>query len=107
MTQILQDLHIAGLLIGISTFLIIGIFHPIVIKAEFYWGVKCWWTFLLLGICGIVATIIVDDIFISSLLGVFSFSSLWSILEIFQQRERVRKGWFPSNPKRQSKTNKK
>ena len=36
----------------------------------------------------------------SALLGVTAFSSFWSILEIFEQQERVRKGWFPRNPKR-------
>ena len=35
-----------GLLIGIATFLIIGLFHPVVVKAEYYWGTKCWWIFL-------------------------------------------------------------
>ena len=39
-----------GLLIGIATFLIIGLFHPVVVKAEYYWGTKCWWIFLVLGI---------------------------------------------------------
>ena len=42
----------------------------------------------------------ISDILISSLLGVFSFSSFWTIKEIFEQRERVLKGWFPMNPKR-------
>ena len=36
----------------------------------------------------------------SSLLGVFAFSSFWTIKEVFEQEQRVRKGWFPSNPKR-------
>ena len=69
-----------GLLIGIVTFLIIGLFHPVVVKAEYYWGTKCWWIF---AICG-----------------VFAFSSFWTIKEIFEQEERVQKGWFPRNPKR-------
>ena len=42
--------HIDGIIIGICTFLIIGFFHPIVIKAEYYFGTRCWWWFLLLGI---------------------------------------------------------
>ncbi len=94
------DNHLQGLTIGICTFLIIGIFHPIVIKAEYYWGTRCWWLFLLLGIAGIVSSICIDRIFISSLLGVFAFSSFWAIKEIFEQEERVKKGWFPKNPKR-------
>ena len=86
----LNEYHLSGLVIGICTFLIIGLFHPIVVKAEYYWGTKCWWIFLLLGIGGIIA----------SLLGVFAFSSFWTIKEIFEQEERVKKGWFPKNPKR-------
>lgn len=90
----------SGFIIGISTFLIIGLFHPIVIKAEYYWGVKCWWLFLLLGITGIIVSILIQDITVSALCGVFAFSSLWTIKELFDQRERVKKGWFPQNPKK-------
>ena len=32
-----------GLLIGIATFLIIGLFHPVVVKAEYYWGFFSYW----------------------------------------------------------------
>lgn len=92
--------HFEGIVIGICTFLIIGLFHPIVIKAEYYFGTRCWWWFLILGIAGIVGSVWVSQILISSLLGVFAFSSFWSIKEIFEQRERVLKGWFPMNPKR-------
>ena len=37
---------------------------------------------------------------ITALLAVWGASSLWSIGELFEQRERVAKGWFPKNPKR-------
>lgn len=37
-------------------------------------------------------------------LGVFAFSSLWTIKELFEQREpRVAKGWFPANPEKEGK----
>ena len=98
----LTEHHLGGIIIGISTFLIIGIFHPIVVKAEYYWGTRCWWVFLFLGIIGIVGSLMIEDILISSLLGVFSFSSFWTIKEIFDQRKRVLKGWFPMNPKRKN-----
>lgn len=98
--EFLDTYHLSGLVIGICTFLIIGLFHPVVVKAEYYWGTKCWWIFLVLGIAGVVATLLVDNLMISSLLGVFSFSSFWTIKEIFEQEERVKKGWFPKNPKR-------
>lgn len=84
-----------GIILGLGTFLCIGIFHPIVIKSEYHFGVKCWPAFLILGIAGCVGSLFVENIYFSVLLGVFSFSCFWSILELFQQRERVRKGWFP------------
>ena len=96
----LDTYHIGGLVIGICTFLIIGIFHPIVVKAEYYWGTRCWWWFLIAGLAGVAGSVMVSDILVSSLLGVFSFSSFWTIKEIFEQKGRVKKGWSPMNPKR-------
>lgn len=90
-----------GLIIAISTFLIIGLFHPIVIKSEYYFGVKCWPVFAVAGIAFIAVSLFVSNVLIAAILGVIGCSCLWSILEIFEQRERVRKGWFPKNPKRQ------
>ena len=94
------DNHLQGLVIGICTFLIIGMFHPIVVKAEYYWSTRCWWLFLFLGIAGVISSLCTENVVISSLLGVFAFSSFWSIKEIFEQEKRVQKGWFPKNPKR-------
>lgn len=95
--------NLGGLLVGAATFLIIGLFHPLVIKAEYYFGVRSWWAFLLLGIAMCYVSVAVESTVWSILAGVVAFSSFWSILEVFQQRERVRKGWFPANPKRQQK----
>lgn len=88
-------MNFEGLIIGISTFLIIGIFHPIVIKTEYHFGVRVWWVFLIMGLVGVAASLIIENTLLSTLLGVFAFSSFWSIKELFEQRERVRKGWFP------------
>ena len=98
--EFLAHYHLSGLVIGICTFLIIGLFHPVVIKAEYYWGTRCWWLFLLLGIAGIVISLLTDHILFSALAGVFAFSSFWTIKELFEQEERVKKGWFPKNPRR-------
>ena len=95
MTEFLQNNNLLGLAIGICTFFIIGLFHSIVIKVEYYTGTRFWWLFLVLGILGVGMSILIADVFFSSLLGVFSFSSFWTIKELFEQRERVRKGWFP------------
>jgi uncharacterized membrane protein YdcZ (DUF606 family) len=99
-------MYFEGIIVGIATFLIIGLFHPIVIKAEYYWGTKCWWIFLLGGILGVVSALLISNVLYSSLCGVFGFSSLWTIKELFEQKERVEKGWFPANPKRKGDYNK-
>ena len=95
-----MNFNVSGIIIGVATFLIIGLFHPLVIKAEYYIGVKSWWLFLLLGILSAIASLLVANLIISILLGVVAFSSFWSIGEVFQQRKRVEKGWFPANPKK-------
>ncbi len=94
------DFNFTGVIVAIATFLIIGLFHPIVIKSEYYWGVRCWWVFLLLGILSLVASLLIGNFIVSMILGVLGVTLLWSILELFEQRERVRKGWFPENPRR-------
>lgn len=95
-----ESSHLAGLLIGICTFLIIGLFHPLVIKGEYYWARKCRWVFGIMGFVFVGLSLWITHIFWSSLLGVVAFSCFWSIKEVKEQEERVRKGWFPRNPKR-------
>ena len=91
-------MNFSGLIIGISAFLIIGIFHPIVIKTEFYFGKRVWPVFLFTGVILIGVSIGITDVIVSSITGIIGFSSLWSIHELIEQEQRVRKGWFPENP---------
>ena len=91
-------MNFTGIIVGLATFLIIGVFHPIVIKAEYYLGTKCWWMFLLAGIILGAISLQIGNLVISTIIGVTAFSSFWSILELFHQKERVRKGWFPEGP---------
>jgi len=91
-------MNFTGIIVGLATFLIIGLFHPIVIKAEYYLGTKCWWVFLVAGIVFCVLSIIVENLIASTILGVTAFSSFWSIGELFEQKQRVKKGWFPEGP---------
>ena len=86
-----MEFYYKGVLIAISTFIIIGVFHPIVIKVEYYFGTKLWWLFLVTGILSVCAALFIEDVFISSLFGVLGASLLWSIGEIFDQKKRVEK----------------
>lgn len=99
-TSFLALHNLTGLTIGICTFLIIGLFHPLVIKAEYYLGTKSWWLFLAAGLVAAVLSVAFDHLLLSILSGVVAFSSFWSILEVFEQKKRVDKGWFPENPRK-------
>lgn len=87
-----------GPLIGLATFLVIGAFHPVVVKTEYYFGTRPWALFLLVGIACIVGALYIENVVASAIVGVVGFSSLWSILELFEQHKRVEKGWFPKGP---------
>ena len=93
-------LHFTGIGIAICTFLTIGLFHPLVIKVEYESGTRYWWVFLMLGILSLIGALFLSNVFLSSLIGVIGASLLWSIGELFAQKKRVEKGWFPMNPKR-------
>ena len=98
-TDLLSNFGLAGLFIGLCTFLIIGFFHPLVIKGEYYFGEKIKWAFLVAGMIFLILSVIIKSLTLSAILGVASFSSFWGIKEVTEQVERVKKGWFPANPK--------
>ena len=76
-----MDLNFNGLLLAVCTFLIIGICH-------------------LIGLGCLVAALFIGSLFWSAVCGVTGASFLWAIGELFDQKKRVEKGWFPMNPKR-------
>lgn len=96
-------LNWSGILIGLTTFIVIGVFHPVVIKCEYYFSDRVWPIFLAGGLAFCAASLFVERPLLSSVLGVVGFSLLWSIRELKQQTRRVEKGWFPRNPKRMLK----
>lgn len=93
-------MYFTGIIIAIFTFLIIGFFHPVVIKTEYYFGTRPWWLFLITGIACVICSLLIENAILSSIVGVVGASLLWSIGELFSQKKRVQKGWFPMNPKR-------
>ena len=92
-----------GIIVGIITFFLIGLFHPIVIKAEYYFSKKIWPIFGIIGFFFVGSSIFVKDTVISILLAVIGITCLWSIIELHEQEKRVKKGWFAQNPNREKK----
>lgn len=93
-------MNLYGIVTAVATFIIIGLFHPLVIKAEYHLGTGCWWIFFIAGLLFIVGSLLTSLQIASIIMGVVGCSCFWSILELFQQKKRVEKGWFPKNPKR-------
>lgn len=84
-------MNFSGILIGVLTFFLIGLFHPIVIYAEYYFGSRCWPVFLLVGILCMILSVRMQEILWSVSLGVLGISCFWSIKELKEQEKEWQK----------------
>ena len=100
----MKKYNFKGIVLGAVSFLIIGIWHPIVIKGEYHWGAKkCAPLFAGIGAACMALSLRLKNVMANTAVALFGFSALWWILEVKEQEERVEKGWFPANPKRVKK----
>jgi hypothetical protein len=95
-----KTMNFKGIILGVITFLIIGLFHPIVIKAEYYFSKQSRYVFAAAGGISLLISLLADSDCLSCIFAVLSTTCFWSIHELYEQEERVRKGWFPKNPNR-------
>jgi hypothetical protein len=79
----------AGIIVGIYTFIMIGVLHFAVVKIERVIGSHIWPWFVVLGLVFGVASVMVSDVLASALLGVSGFLLAWSGPELRKQKERV------------------
>ena len=93
------EMSFNGILIAVVTFFLIGLFHPIVIKCEYYFSDKVWPVFFVIGLIMLAVSCFFNNIFNSCIFGVIGCSCL-CIFELKEQKKRVEKGWFPKNKKR-------
>lgn len=93
-------MQLKGILIGLISFLSIGLFHPLVIKGEYYFSKNIWPAFGIFGVVMLAVSLRLKNIVASAGAAVIGMASFWSIKELQEQEKRVAKGWFPKNPKR-------
>jgi hypothetical protein len=93
-------MNLYGLAISAIMIATIGIGHILVIKWEYYWGVKSWPGMLAIGIVLVVSSLFITNIILSTTLAMFGASLFWGVYELFKQRKRVEQGLFPRNPAR-------
>lgn len=79
----------SGIIVGVYTFIMIGVLHFAVVKIERVIGSHIWPWFVALGLVIGVASVMVTDVLVSALLGVSGFLFTWSGPELKKQRERV------------------
>ena len=82
-------MQFAGIIVGIYTFIMIGVLHFAVVKIEQVIGSQIWPWFVVLGLVFGVASVMVSDVLSSALLGVSGFLFAWSGPELKKQKERV------------------
>ena len=61
----------SGIVIGAAAFLIIGVFHPIVIKCEYYFSQKIWPLFLAGGLIFCAVALMAMQVVVSAILAVW------------------------------------
>ena len=92
-------MYYSGVLLAVTAFLSIGLFHPLVIACEYHFSRRIWPCFFLAGLILLGLSLRTENIVGSAMLGVVACSCMWSIPELFQQHRRVERGWFKANPK--------
>ena len=70
-----------GIVTAVICFVCIGIFHPIVIKAEYYLSARCWPLFLLAGIVFLAASLMIGNLYLAGAGGPPGSTCPWSTRE--------------------------
>jgi len=87
-----------GLILAVSTLLIIGLGFPLVILGECYLG-YLWWPYMMgAGILIILASLLILPDGLSAVAGVVGATLAWGSTELEEQARRVKAGWFRQHP---------
>jgi hypothetical protein len=96
-------MNLTGILFGAFTFLAIGLGFLWVIKLEYFVGAHVAWAVAVLGIAVVLGSLFVPGFLPSAIMGVLSGTLFWGATELPAQEERVSRGLFPANPRRQAR----
>ena len=84
-------------IIGIASFFIIGLFHPIVIKTEYYFSHKVWPVFLVFGLlCTVVTLVFYWNIIINTVIALACL--IVEHQRAFRTERKGRKGLVSEKP---------
>lgn len=94
-----MNLNYEGVVLAAASLLIIAVYHPLVIKAEYWFGTRVWPLFAAAGLICLLISACLRGV-ASPILAFLGATNLWSVVELKAQAKRVRKGWFPKNTRR-------
>lgn len=83
-------MHFEGIFIGFFSFAVIGVFHPIVMKGEYYFSRRIWPLYLCAGIMLTVISCFIGHTVVSSVLSVLGFYCFWNIGQHREIQEGVK-----------------
>ena len=92
---IVWGMNLDGLIAGAATWVIIWATRYACIAGEYHIGQRFRYVFLGLGIAGVLASLLMQNLLMSAVIAIFGFACLWGIHEVVEQKERVNKGWYP------------
>ena len=90
-------MNIFGILIGILTLLIIGLGFPLVIRGERIFGYLAWPYMMGTGFLIILASLFIQNDWLSVIIGVVGATFIWGSTELKEQAVRTEIGWYPFN----------
>lgn len=88
MMEFLEQWNLVGLMVGLITFVIIGVFHPLVIYGEKRFTYRVWWVFLVAGVAVLAGSFAVRNTMVQAIMCVLAFTCFWAIKECFEQPQR-------------------
>jgi hypothetical protein len=93
-------MNFTGIFVGAVLLLAIGLGHVWVIRLEYHVGAHIWRVVLGIGVVLAAASLLSPSFKVSAYMGIIAGSIIWGASELPAQEARVRRGVFPSNPKR-------
>ncbi len=97
-------MNFTGVLLGLYMLAVIGLGFVWVIQLEYHIGAHIWKGVLLAGLLVSLASGLLSSFWASALAGILGGSILWGATELPDQEERVRRGLFPANPRKQHRS---
>ncbi len=83
-----------GILIGISTLIIIGLGFPLVILGERYFSYLFWPYMILLGVLLMITSLLIQNDWLCAIIGILGATFVWGSTELKEQAIRTEVGWF-------------